>query len=252
MVLYSASRRTDMVAFHPDVLADAVARSRRLEGIVFWTKDPRPLVGHPRLSAILSRIPSILQLTVTGLAGTVWEPGVPPLSVWGGVLGELARIFPHGAVTWRFDPILADDSWRERFLRILGELDRWMGPLSSVTTSFPDAYPRVRERLSAQGLAFPVCSRDRQVEILTSMHEASGLPIELCCEPSHLALPFVRKAACIDARRFDTLYGTHLAPLQKDKGQRVACGCVHARDIGSYSMSCGHRCVYCYAAPAGG
>lgn len=250
MVLYSASRRTDMVAFHPDAIVDAVARSRRLEGIVFWTKDPRHLVTHPRLSVLPPSIPTVVQLTVTGLAGSVWEPHVPPLEVWEGELRALSERLPPGAIQWRFDPILADATVRERFLRTLERLDRLIGPLDTVTVSFPDAYKRVRARLGRHGLAFPDCGHEERIGILSQMHEASGLPMALCCEPSLLSLPFVRKAACIDAVRFDTLYGTHAAPLGKDKGQRMACGCVVSRDIGSYAMACGHGCRYCYACPA--
>ena len=32
----------------------------------------------------------------------------------------------------------------------------------------------------------------------------------------------------------------------KDKGQREACGCTAAKDIGEYK-TCLHRCQYCYA-----
>lgn len=36
---------------------------------------------------------------------------------------------------------------------------------------------------------------------------------------------------------------------QKNSGQRKACNCCRAIDVGAYLPKCGHRCVYCYAQP---
>ena len=32
----------------------------------------------------------------------------------------------------------------------------------------------------------------------------------------------------------------------RDKGQRIACGCMVSKDVGEYN-TCPHQCEYCYA-----
>lgn len=252
-MIYSASRRTDMAAFFPEIIADKVERSRRLEGIVFWTKDIRNLVSHPRLSGIVARVPSVVQYTVTGLAGTSWEPGVPPLSEQLGELGRLAEVLPVGAVRWRFDPILPGPDVIERFRSVKKGLESVLGVLDEVTVSFPDPYRQAVARVAASGLDWPIVGHGEKVRILSLMaREFPGAerPVRLCCEPDLLALPGIGMARCIDGGLFERLYGVPLGGLGKDLGQRKACGCSASTDIGSYDMRCRHGCRYCYANPS--
>lgn len=248
-MIYSASRRTDLVAFYPDHIVGRVRRSRKLEAVVFWTKDPRNLSAHPGLRAVTGRYPSVVQLTMTGLAGTRWEPRVPPPEALADALRELAARFPPGAVVWRFDPVLADESLYERFDRVHAFLRGVLGEVAEVTVSFPDAYRKVVRRLAAAGMALPVLSEAEQRDIAANLVERSGLRVRACCEPHLLDVPGVRKARCVDGARFDRLYGTSFGVMEKDRGQREACGCVRSTDIGSYEQVCGHACRYCYARP---
>ncbi len=247
-MIYSASRRTDLPAFHPEAIAERVRRSRKLEGIVLWTKDPRNCVRHAGLAAVVGRVPTIVQLTLTGLAGSAWEPHVPTPGLLRDDLRALAERLPRGAIRWRFDPILADGTELERFDRMRALLADALGePPEEVTVSFPDPYARVRRRLERAGMAFPTLTRDERRRLLEALHERSGLPLRLCSEPAFADLPFATPARCIDGALFDRLYGTSLGKLPKDAGQRVACGCVRSTDIGRYDLRCRHGCVYCYA-----
>ncbi len=254
-----------MAAFHPDELAGRVARSRKLEAIVLWTKDVRNLIRHPGLAAMLARVPAVVQYTVTGLAGGDWEPRTPPLAAQAAELAELARRLPRGAVRWRFDPIMPDppaagdppgDPVR-RFLRVKAELEAILDGLDGVTISFPDPYPKAVARVAAAGLAWPAFSPAERRRIVAAMvaafprpaGESDFRPVRLCCEPALLELPGTEQARCVDGRLFEKLYGLPLGGLEKDAGQRKACGCVQSTDIGSYAMRCGHGCLYCYANP---
>jgi hypothetical protein len=256
-MIYSASRRTDMVAFRPDEIVAKVGRSRKLEAIVFWTKDVRNLVFHKGLRRILFRWPSVVQFTVTGLAGTAWEPNVPEPAAQEGALKALAALLPRGAVRWRFDPIMPYADWPARFNRARRFLEDSLGPLEEVTVSFPDPYKKAVARSNEVGLAWPEATFGQKKAILARLAEefragrggSLSSPVRLCCEPELLGIPGTAQARCVDGALFDRLYGTRFGDLGKDSGQRAACGCVQSTDIGSYEMACPHACRYCYANP---
>lgn len=252
-MIYSASRRTDLPAFYPDYIASKIRRSRKLEAIVFWTKDPRNLVNHPELSKAIDAYPTIIQLTVTGLAGTAWEPDVPPPAEILPAIQALAARLPQGAVRWRFDPILVTDDLAERFLRLFRELRSSLGCLPSAVISFPAPYRKVTRRLQAAGLTFPPLNLEQKRACLKQLlsiarKEEPGFTFEACCQPDLLELDSVQAAACIDSLLFDRLYQTCFGPSKKDYGQRKECGCKQSTDIGKYEQTCHHHCLYCYAA----
>ncbi len=248
-MIYSASRRTDLVAFYPDFIVTKVKRSRKLDGIVFWTKDPRNLVTHPELRAVVRDCPAIIQLTITGMAGTGWEPAVPRPQAMADALAELSAMLPPGAIIWRFDPIIDTPDLLQRFDSVLSLLAAAIGRPDEFVTSFVDAYSKVIRRLARFNLQLPQTTMQRQRDIVRMLCNRSGLEARLCCEPELLTLEGVKPACCIDARRFDRLYGTAFGLLPKDYGQRRACNCMRSTDIGSYQQACGHQCRYCYARP---
>jgi len=250
-MIYSASRRTDLPAFFPDRLADRVRRSRRLDAIVFWTRDPANLVRHPGLRAAVVRYPAIVQLTVTGLAGTAWEPHAPRFETFLEPLRELAGLLPRGAILWRFDPVLAVDDVLARFDAVRQALAAAMGPVEETAVSFPAPYGKAVRRVRDAGLPWPNPSPDERLALIRGMVERLGgaerTRVWLCCQPEELRLPGTAPARCIDGGRFDRLYGTRLGDLPPDGGQRAGCGYARSTDIGSYDLPCRHGCVYCYA-----
>lgn len=245
-----------MTAFFPDAIVEKVRRSRKLDAIVFWTKDPRNLIDHPGLRHIVAQVPAVVQLTITGLAGSAWEPNVPPPDALFRSISALAETLPAGAIRWRFDPVMTMDNVDARFHSVKAALESALGRLEDVTVSFPDPYRKAVARARAAGLAWPAADNGEKRRIIAMMADsfadspgASPRPVKLCCEPELLTLPGVAQARCVDGRLFHRLYGLPLAELRKDGGQRAACGCAVSTDIGSYDMRCPHRCAYCYANP---
>ncbi|MDR2391325.1 MAG: DUF1848 domain-containing protein [Planctomycetota bacterium] len=267
-MIYSASRRTDIPTFFPDYAAARISRARKLEAVVFWTKDIRNLVRHSALSSAVSRFPAIVQFTVTGLAGTSWEPGTPPLAAQTEELAELGRRLPRGAVVWRFDPVLPEHTDGEkkekqqivaildRFRRIREILTKQIGELGKIIVSFPDPYRKALVRVAEAGLVWPYFSIEEKKWIATALVEecadskTDGMfrsRIRFCCEPELLNIPGTGPAACVDGALIEKLYGLPLSGLPKDPGQRMSCRCAKSTDIGTYTQSCGHGCLYCYA-----
>lgn len=249
-MIYSASRRTDLPAFYPDYIVDKIRRSRKLEGVVYWTKDIRNFAVHFGLRAALTSYPSIIQYTVTGLAGSIWEPKVPSIYEQMNALSEVLSELPTGAVRWRFDPIIVDNTVFERFARIYEIFGKTGFELDSVVVSFPDLYRKVSSRLKTKGQIFPDLTIDAKCEILDKFHQISGLKFLMCCEGELLEqnLGFVEKSSCVSSALFKKLYDIDV-DSRLDASQRSECGCTKSTDIGSYEQSCFHKCLYCYANP---
>lgn len=248
-MIYSASRRTDLPAYYPDYICQKVQRSRKLQGIVFWTKDPRNFINHFGLRAVLSSYPSIINFTLTGLAGSIWEPNVPDPSVLVSAIKELATLLPAGAIRWRFDPIIVDDSVFKRFNEMHSLLLDAGVAVENVTLSFPDIYKKVQDRLKQSNISLSLLSIEQKKDILKRLYTISGLKLQLCCEDELLDVEGVEKGCCVDGRLFTKLYATDLSELRKDRGQRAECGCMQSTDIGSYDQPCPANCLYCYACP---
>jgi hypothetical protein len=238
-VIISASRRTDLPAFHASWLMNRLRagfcevvnpfnpeqRSRidlapeAVEVIVFWTRYAAPLLGH---------------------------------------LAELSRRLGAERVVWRYDPIvlgnLTDVRYHlERFRRLCSELS---GQTRRVVVSLLDEYPKVRRRLdglSAGGFRLLRFSEGdpRLGALMAGLAEtarAKGMEIQSCAERRNLRPWGIDPGACIDPQLIRELFGISV-PARKDPGQRPACRCAVSRDIGAYD-TCRYGCVYCYARSA--
>src|SRR5512138_2978599 len=91
-LVLSASRRTDLVGCHPEMLIERLREHPpdRVHTVVLWTKNPRNLAAHERLREALSQYGQIfIHLTITGMGGGVFEPQIPPWEETAGLLGNV-------------------------------------------------------------------------------------------------------------------------------------------------------------------
>jgi DNA repair photolyase len=265
-MLISASRRTDIPAFYSRWLmnrleagfADVVnpfnppqvrrvdLRPESVDAIIFWTRNPRPLIK------ILEEIDSrgfkyYFLYTITGYP-RVLEENLPSLETSIETFQRLSdRIGPE-YVIWRYDPIVLTsftnaDFHRRNFERICGQLS---GYTRIVIVSFVDLYKKVRPRLAPLLLDnitdddLLLLARD-----LAGIAGSYGLKIRSCAEEIDLASAGVKPGKCIDDGLASRLK-RHPITYEKDPNQRRCCRCTRSVDIGAY-QTCGYRCLYCYA-----
>jgi len=165
--IISASRRTDIPAFHGDWFMERIAAggttcinpfngaeytvSLRREDValfVFWSKDFAPFLPHLET---LDRLGYKFYFHYTINGYPAWlEPGVPPLERHIETARRLAERFGPERLLWRFDPIVFSSETPPEyvfgnFARIAAALE---GASSRCYTSFAQLYGKVRRRFA--------------------------------------------------------------------------------------------------------
>ncbi|MBI5249857.1 MAG: DUF1848 domain-containing protein [Desulfomonile tiedjei] len=271
MHVISASRRTDIPAFHADWFMRRI-RDRRVQvlapfgggvfevsldpsdviAIVFWTKDAAP---------ILSQLEELVQLghCFTFLYSInnyphFLEPNVPPLTHTMKVLEKLAKLLPPYSLRWRYDTIVMTDQLDERWhLNNFRNLCLELAPYTrECIFSFCDYYKKTIRNMKRLVPEFQEPEESRCVEIavqLANIAESRGIKLKSCAH-DFLVSDKIGKSRCIDPgvllNVVDSQERRSAVERLKFVATRKDCGCAASKDIGAYD-SCAHGCVYCYA-----
>jgi hypothetical protein len=210
-----------------------------VEGIVFWTKNPSPLL--PRLSELADMgYKSAFQFTLTPYGRDV-EPNVPDKnSVLIPIFKELSDRLGAERVNWRYDPIFISERYDfnyhvRAFGKICGKLNAYT---KNVTISFVIPYKSIVKNIAPLNISYERPEQLRLAEKLAEIAHTHGLQISACCAAELHSLGIV-PAKCIDG----TIFG---AAIPRDINQRANCNCSKSVDLGEYS-TCLHNCSYCYA-----
>jgi DNA repair photolyase len=263
-LIVSASRRTDIPAFYPEWffrrLEEGFALVRNpvnplqirrvaldpggLEGIVFWTKNPGPML--PLLKK-LEAYHYYFQFTLNAY-GADMEPGLPRKGILIDAFKALSEKIGPCRVIWRYDPILINEKYSLPWhIEKFGETARALkGRAEKVSLSFIDLYAKTVR--NTRGLNVREMSREEKTGIageLARIAGENGLAIAACAEDIDLSPYGIGKAKCIDDRLIERISG-RLPDVKKDRSQRPECCCVSSVDIGAYN-TCPHGCRYCYA-----
>lgn len=124
-VIISASRSTDIPAFYGTWFVERLKRGyadwvnpfsgslqhvsfARTRAIVFWTKDPRPMMA--KLRDVAAIVPNFYFLyTLNDYEQEGYEPAVAHLERRIRTFLELSDRLGPGRVVWRFDPLILSD-----------------------------------------------------------------------------------------------------------------------------------------------
>ena len=307
-IIVSASRSTDIPAFYADWFFHRLkvgysAWTNPFNGvksyvsyqdtrfIVFWSKNPRPLLQH--LDYLKERnIGCYIQYTLNDYEKEGLERGVPKLSERVDTFKLLVDKLGKGRVIWRFDPLLlTDDISIDALLTKIERIgDQLQGYTEKLVFSYADilSYRKVKANLEKSHIPYHEWTEPQMLEFaerLAELNNKWGYTLATCGEKVDLLQFGIEHNHCVDDAliiRFayedkklmdflkvktfpmpvpnlfgesDSLpedaiilpnntYATH--GDNRDKGQRLFCGCIVSKDIGEYN-TCPHLCEYCYA-----
>lgn len=265
-MILSVSRRTDIPAFYPEWFinrvregfvyvpnpfnANQISRIPLSEDIVdcivFWTKNPLPLL--PYLPEIAEKYENAFYFQYTINAyDTDIEPAVPALAQRIEAFKELSETYGKDSVVWRYDPILLSEKYTmqwhiDAFKAVFSELKDYT---DTCVISFVDMYDKTKNNTKPYGIAAPDTEQMNQLAAaFAEIARGSGVTIKTCAEGIDLDAYGIKHNSCIDKDRIEKITGFELK--FRPDNQRSFCQCIECADIGQYN-TCKHGCRYCYA-----
>lgn len=220
-VIVSASRSTDIPAFYADwffhrLEAGYSAWTNPFNGvrsfvsydktrfIVFWSKNPRPLLQH--LDYLKERnIGCYIQYTLNDYEAEGLERGVPALEERINTFKRLVDKLGRGRVIWRFDPLIltdrisADDLLRK--VENIGEQLR--GYTEKLVFSYADiaAYKKVKANLERNHVNYSEWTHEQMVDFakrLVELNKTKGWNYALATCGEAADLDGVEHNRCVD------------------------------------------------------
>lgn len=263
-MILSVSRRTDIPAFYsqwffnrlregfvlvPNPMnpkqVSRVSLSRSvLDCIVFWTKNPAPMLDKLEQ---LADIPYYFLFTVTPY-GPDLERYLPPKTEILDTFARLSGLIGAERVVWRYDPIVLTSRMDEAFhAREFERLARFLAPYTRrCIFSFLDMYKKCERNLRGIPVNIPTGeTMTRIASFIARTARENGIEPFTCAEQTDFSSVGAYHASCVDGELVSRVCGYSL-DVGKDKNQRGACRCVESVDIGAYH-TCPHICLYCYA-----
>lgn len=263
-MIISASRRTDIPAFYHQWFMNRIRAGycvvpnpfnhhqlsrislapQDVEIIVFWTRNPQPLLSS---LAELDKLgyQYYFQFTVMNNPRFLETHKITlPFAIK--TFQELAKLLGNQKVIWRYDPIvLSQDTdinfHLQQYANIANQLS---GYTKRCVISFMDRYAKNKTRLKKieqeKGIKFsnfldiPEVLTKFLPSITKIAHECN-IEIFSCAESYDLQSYGIHHGKCIDDDYIHKIFHIAVNP-QKDSSQREACGCIKSRDIGMYDM----------------
>ncbi|MCX5666714.1 MAG: DUF1848 domain-containing protein [Candidatus Omnitrophica bacterium] len=271
--IISASRRTDIPAFYSEWFMNRIKagyctvlnpfnakqvsyvslRPQDVQAIVFWTRDPKPLIKHlPELDQ--KGYKYYFQYTMIGYPLSI-DPKSPPIDAAIKTFRELSELIGKEKVIWRYDPILySNETPLEWHIDQISSLIEKLKPYTKrLVISFIDPYRKTKIRMdketgsffSLAPDAFEISAYNQLIVWIGREAGNDGLEAQTCAEQADLERIGIKHGKCVDDDLIRNVWGI-AASKRKDPSQRKQCGCVVSKDIG-VNNTCLFGCRYCYA-----
>lgn len=191
--IISASRSTDIPAFYADWFfhrleigysawrnpfngANSYVSYKDTRFIVFWSKNPKPLLQHlTKLKSHSPKIECYIQYTLNDYVTEGLEKGVPPLDERIETFKTLVKKLGKGRVIWRFDPLILTDriSQDDLLCKINYIGDRLLGYTEKFVFSFADigSYRKVKINLERNGINYHEWTETEMVDFARKLSE---------------------------------------------------------------------------------
>jgi hypothetical protein len=268
-MILSASRRTDIPAFYSQWFMNRLRAGSvlvrnplnihqisqipllptNIDCIVFWTKDPLPMLGF------LDELDSLgykyyFQFTVTPYGKDI-EPNVRHKKEIMQTFKELSERLGKERVILRFDPIFFTSTDRYNLAyhtKAFGQMcEQLHEHTERVVLSFLDGYRKIAGNVKAIGMREPDIGEMMAVgAAFSEIAGQYGLGLETCAERVDLSQFGINHSKCIDGDLIERIIGHSISNKGTKDGNREHCGCMKGIDIGQYD-TCIHGCRYCYA-----
>lgn len=223
--IISASRSTDVPAFYADWFLNRLqvgysAWTNPFNGvksyvsysntrfIVFWSKNPRPLITSGLLDFLEKKdIKCYIQYTLNDYEEEGLEKGVPPIEYRIETFKMLSERLGKDSIIWRFDPLILTDTIDSD--KLLSKIQNIGAVLKTYTNklvfSFADIieYGKVKRNLDVNGVKYRIWSipeMDDFAKMLSELNKEEGWNLELatCGEKIDIDKYGIRHNRCID------------------------------------------------------
>lgn len=220
-VVISASRSTDIPAFYCDWFFNRIEegysvwknpfngvpmaiRYNKTRFIVFWSKNPRPLLNYlPKLKEL--GIGCYVQYSLNDYEEEGLEKSVPPLKTRIETFKMLVKELGVGGVVWRFDPLVLTDRLDEdKLLKKIENIgDQLKGYTEKLVFSFVDIkdYRKVKKNLDDNGVKYIEWDNQRMVSFakkLVELNKAKGWNYVLATCGEAANLEGIEHNHCVD------------------------------------------------------
>jgi hypothetical protein len=238
---------------NPSDVAQVSLTLQDVDAIVFWSKDPRPLM--PALDELDGRgYRYYFQFTLNDYPYEL-EPLNHTLEERLKTFLDLSRRIGPRRVVWRYDPIIISnrtpyDFHRETFSLLAKALEgATEHAVLSIMFMFGKLTPQLVD-LEQHGFIFEraIVSSTGMTELLrdlASIAKEHHMEISLCSQAHDFTDFGFVPCRCIDDRLVNSLWGLAL-PYVKDPSMRRLCRCTASKDIG-VGDTCINGCPYCYS-----